>query len=890
MRWHPRSACRAAGLALLALLLAACPTRADEPFDYFRNSWNVIGLRDYEHGTRLTPDNKLLLADEAEVRIRFGQELAPLSRRQIKTLRDGWLPIILIAAEDGPVRYDFTLWATPLPTVKDWQKAFDWPTEGENFLNWVLVKATNSGTAQAEAKVKLEGTGPSARATEFAWSLGPGESAEGVVRIPFMPVDGPAAFAREDASLWLERTKQYWEDLILPAARIEVPCQKATEALLAAHVCQLIANDHGELQGGEGFYDQFYIRDGGYQIMELEEAGLGDAAAKAVDFYLQSQRDDGRFETQKNQFDANGQALWVLWQYYQITGDVGWLGKAYPQMRRAVDWMIEARRQAPADSPFAGVLPSAPADGEYLWDGKHHILGYDFWNLRGLLCTADAARVLGKTDEADELLDEAELYRADIDAAWKRTGLAHFPPSWEKDGTHWGNTETLWPTEIFAPEDPRVAALIRHARKEHGGGFVEGTILWLGRPGAIHPYMGAYTVMASLIRGDDEQVVEDFYWYLLHSSASHAFPEGIYYQRRFAWSHTIPHVTGASNYALMLRHMLVHEQGDELHLLKAVPDWWLGEGREIRVERAPTHFGQVDLTVRGAAEGVRVNLDLTPGDSPGANLAAPSGAPLRRPPKRILLHLPASRPLVGSLERVEVVTRSDQKKQWDFPTVVKLYLEQAGPRFKPIPGLVALPIEPAPSSEWLTLNLAPMANTDPLEAPFGVPQKPDSRFLFTGLKLGKQTVGGVPFDVVDPAQNDGRSFVVLHSPKAPANRTWPHEVEIPVGEPAKRAFFLGNVHGWQSQDPGTGEWGAVAEYVIHYADGQTQTVPLITGRTIDEWTGRPEADEVFPGLKGKSWHLNVIGVTLRPVPIQRILFRDLDTPAAPVLVGVTLEK
>jgi Flp pilus assembly protein TadD len=70
-------------------------------------------------------------------------------------------------------------------------------------------------------------------------------------------------------------------------------------------------------------------------------------------------------------------------------------------MVRAVEWTKKARREAPADSPFAGVLPAAPADGECLWDGKHHIPGYDLWNLRGMLCTADAARVLGKSAEAD---------------------------------------------------------------------------------------------------------------------------------------------------------------------------------------------------------------------------------------------------------------------------------------------------------------------------------------------------------------------------------------------------------------------------------------------------------------------------------------------------------
>ena len=34
------------------------------------------------------------------------------------------------------------------------------------------------------------------------------------------------------------------------AASTKVPCRKASEALLAAHVCQLIASDYGEHYGG----------------------------------------------------------------------------------------------------------------------------------------------------------------------------------------------------------------------------------------------------------------------------------------------------------------------------------------------------------------------------------------------------------------------------------------------------------------------------------------------------------------------------------------------------------------------------------------------------------------------------------------------------------------
>jgi hypothetical protein len=648
---------------MLALIFPAPMVWAEQPFDYFENSWSVIGLKDYRDGTRISPENELLLAFKNKLQLKFGRSLTPLSRKQTKILLGGWLPIIMFTTYDNEMRYNFTLWATPLPTVNDWVKAFDWPTEGENFLNWIKVEVTNTGMLQADAKLNVERIGSAgSKVTPFEWSIKPGQSVEAVVRIPYSPLKNASAFNKEDPILWHSRTVAYWTAALNKAARIEVPCLKATQAMLAAHVCQLIANDHGELHGGEGFYDEFYIRDGGYQIMELQEAGLFDAAYRAIDYYLRSQRPDGRFETQKNQFDANGQAVWVLWQFYKITQDRKFLAKAYPQMRRAVDWTMKARRQAPADSPFAGVLPAALADGEFLWDGKHHIVGYDFWNLRGMLCTADAAKILGKATEAKKLLAEAASYRADIEAAWKRTGLEHFPPSWEGDGTHWGNTEILWPTELFAPDDPRATAMQKELRQVHGRGFIEGTSQWRSPKftDVIHPYMSAYTTMAALVRGEHQQVVEDFYWYLLHSSATHAFPEGIYYKRRLAWNHTIPHVTGASNYALMLRHMLLHERGDELRLLPAVPDWWLADGRQIRVERAPTHFGEMSFIVRGSAKGVEVSLE----------------PPRRNPPQRIILHLPRSRPLVSKLKGVEVELRSNQAKRWDFPTVIKLYRRQ----------------------------------------------------------------------------------------------------------------------------------------------------------------------------------------------------------------------
>ena len=203
---------------------------AEVPFDYFTNSWNVIGLKDYARGTRITPDNKLVLDNGQVVQIRLGQKLMPLNSKQTKTLLEGWLPVVLLHKTDGPVRYDIKLWATPLPNVKDWKKAFDWPTEGENYLNWIQIRATNISDKPTQARVAIINTNAAkVKDKKLTWSLPPGVSETATVRIPFSTVDDPAAFADADPVVWLQRTIDYWQGVLANTTHIETPCRKTNE-------------------------------------------------------------------------------------------------------------------------------------------------------------------------------------------------------------------------------------------------------------------------------------------------------------------------------------------------------------------------------------------------------------------------------------------------------------------------------------------------------------------------------------------------------------------------------------------------------------------------------------------------------------------------------------
>jgi hypothetical protein len=136
--------------------------------------------------------------------------------------------------------------------------------------------------------------------------------------------------------------------------------------------------------------------------------------------------------------------------------------------------------------------------------------------------------------------------------------------------------------------------------------------------------MSTYVTNSEIIRGEREKAIDHFYHFLAHTTSTHGFPEGVYYETRTAWNNTLPHLWAAAQYMIVLRNMLLRSEGEVLHLLPAVPVSWLRPGKRIVVLGAPTVLGKVSLVVNGVDKGCEATFSW----------------PDRTMPEKVVLHAP----------------------------------------------------------------------------------------------------------------------------------------------------------------------------------------------------------------------------------------------------------
>ncbi len=386
-------------------------------------------------------------------------------------------------------------------------------------------------------------------------------------------------------------------------------------------------SDMDQITPGPLTYHHFWFRDCAYLTAALDRLGRHDLAKRILYTYPHRQKDDGFFESQEGEWDANGQAMWTQFQHYLMTREEKYLREMYPSMARGAKWIAKKRRKGDRDEGGAakGLLP-AGMSAEHLGPNDYYYWD-DFWCLRGLLDAAEAAEVLGKSKDADQWRDEAKAFHEDLQASLEkveeRLGEALIPssPMTRINSGAIGSLCAVYPTEVFAPDDERVQNTVAAIRDTS---FFKDAFFQHVTHSGTNIYLSLQVAQCELRAGNPAHLS---IWRRILDLASptQTFPEAVHPITGGGSMGDGHHGWAAAECLHYLHSLFFIEEDQRLTLLKGIDPAWFEEGKELSLGPCPTHFGPITVKAVKEDGDVVVTLD----------------ARFHTPPRSIRIHSPS---------------------------------------------------------------------------------------------------------------------------------------------------------------------------------------------------------------------------------------------------------
>ncbi len=395
-----------------------------------------------------------------------------------------------------------------------------------------------------------------------------------------------------------------WDESLRESSPLRVP-DPHFQFLYEAALRTMVLHSPKEVYPGPFIYRRFWFRDAAFILNALLAAGFKGRVRRALDEFRSRQTAEGYFLSQEGEWDSNGEALWIMRQYCEMTGHVppdAWR----TSIIKAGRWICRKRLSSQLKFKHAGLMPSGfsaehlgPNDF-YYWD--------DFWSVAGFkaaafLCEAyqDHARVACFEKEAGAL--SLAIDRSlEISAAFlQRTAM---PASVYRrmDAGAVGSLVAGYPLRLMAPNDPRLMGTLDFLMKNcliHGGFFHDMT------HSGINPYLTLHMAQV-LLRANDPRFFDLMTVVADLASSTGQWPEAIHPATGGGCMGDGQHVWAAAEWVLMLRNCFLREETGRLILCSGIPNSWLDKGEVMSFGPAPTLFGDVQVTVRPGPKDVTV--------------------------------------------------------------------------------------------------------------------------------------------------------------------------------------------------------------------------------------------------------------------------------------------
>ena len=610
-------------------------------FPAMKHPREALGVKDGPQDLVVLPNGSLDFAG-INASFRVGSPPEALTKEDCaRRLYEGYLPIVITSREHDRLNLEQTAFT--------WSPGF---SPDPPLTAFVQLQIRNPGAEDRTTSLEFMASNSVA---QWNLKLPSGGDQTVCIRVPFAKPAEAQEITPAEFQEHCDQTAAWWRALLSKGIQIQVPEEQVNQAWRAWLAYNFIDVDkRGSVyephDGGGGFYEEVYGYSASRYCYALDLMGYPEEAQRYLDSILTFMKPDGLLVVNYGLPDL-GTQLWAMAKHFEITRDDAWLRKAAPAIIKMCDWILAARHSSMAsqskDQPWYGLIKYKPYCDEPTPAYSYHT---DTYLALGLREAAAVLREIGMSQDAERLARESRAYeQAILDsmdrAVLQRKGMKMLPvfpethALLERVGYTGADYYSLVSSMVLETE--LLPANDRRARwitdlLEQKNGLCLGTCAF--EQGIDHAYSYGYW-MNCLHRDEVKRVILGLYTSLCYGMSRGTYAGVEVTRLRTGENYpTLPHLYSGTQQLLLLRNMLLQEEGDDLWIGRAIPRPWLAAGKAVRVERAPTLFGKVNFAIRSAEDARSVSVELDP--------------PVTRETK--VIHLRLRHPDRRSLSRVTV--------------------------------------------------------------------------------------------------------------------------------------------------------------------------------------------------------------------------------------------
>ena len=443
----------------------------------------------------------------------------------------------------------------------------------------------------------------------------------------------PRVFIDSDAE---KKAREYWKSVSLPYNCFKIPdaaIQNQIDSCVRnIYQAREIKKELPAFQVGPTCYRGLWVVDGSFIMEAVAYLGRMTEARKGIEYLLSFQKEDGSFMLIDGHWKETGIVLWAVTRHVRLSNDKEWLNAQWPKLQKGYAYIKKMRTLPDAKSPNAGLIPDGFSDGGLADKVPEYTNIY--WTLAGLKAAAEASRWLEHAEESVEWQKEYnDFYNTFRKAAVRDTrtdaaGNKYLPIRMNKPDevlpqkAQWAFLHSVFPGKLYEPGDALVKGNMAMLKTNEKEGLVLDTG-WL--KGGVWNYFASFYGHAWLWLGDGKKASQ-----ILYDFANHASPLFVWREEQNlagdkpAFVGDMPHNWASAEFIRLVRHCLILERENELHLLEGLPPEWVKIGNPLKTTQVETDFGPVTLTLDADKSGKFVKVFVE-----GAK---------RNPPVRIIVH------------------------------------------------------------------------------------------------------------------------------------------------------------------------------------------------------------------------------------------------------------